>query len=64
MKHLSFHTTDIGSEMAHVMTGLQTITDVPILQLSPSLQVRQVPTSLIIVIGFEKAHVMIGILLL
>ena len=54
----------IGSKIAHVMTGLQTITDVPILQLSPRLQVRQFPTSLIIVIGFEKAHVMIGILLL
>ena len=58
----------IGSKMAHVMTGLQTITDVPITQLSPRLQVRgylyQVPTSLIVVIRFEKAHVMIGILLL
>ena len=56
----------IGSKMAHVMTGLQTITDVPILQLSPRLQVRgylhQDPTSLIVLIGYEKAHVMIGTL--
>ena len=58
----------IGSKMAHVMTGLQTITDVPILQLSPCLQVRgylyQVPTALIVLAGFKKAHVMIGLLLL
>ena len=33
----------IGSKMAHVMTGLQTITDVPIFQLSPRLQVRGYP---------------------
>ena len=32
-----------GSKMAHVMTGLQTITDVPIFQLSPRLQVRGYP---------------------
>ena len=56
----------IGSRVAHVMPGLQIITDLPILQLSLGLQVcgylYQVPTSLIVVIGFEKAHVMIGIL--
>ena len=33
----------IGSKMAHVMTGLQKITDVPIFQLSPRLQVRGYP---------------------
>ena len=58
----------IGPKMAHVMPGLQIITNLPILQLSLGLQVcgylYQVPTSLIVVIGFEKAHVMIGILLL
>ena len=51
----------IGSKMAYLMT----ITDVPITQLSPRRgYLYQVPTSLIVVIGFKKAHVMIGILIL